>query len=68
MKPTIQVHDKYFEIFIEKTIIEHRIIELAAEINQDYQGKRPLFLAILNGSFMFAAQLMKSINLVNFAR
>jgi hypoxanthine phosphoribosyltransferase len=61
MKPTIQVHDKHFEVFIEKRIIEKRIIELASLINQDYAGKRPLFLAILNGSFMFAAELMKSV-------
>ena len=58
----IQVHDKHFEVFIEKSIIEKRIIELAFQINQDYEGKRPLFLAILNGSFMFAAELMKSVS------
>ena len=63
MKNTpIQVHDKHFEVFIEKSIIEKRIIELASQINQDYEGKRPLFLAILNGSFMFAAELMKSVS------
>ena len=58
----IQVHDKHFEVFIEKSIIEKRITELAFQINQDYEGKRPLFLAILNGSFMFAAELMKSVS------
>ncbi|PWK28876.1 hypoxanthine phosphoribosyltransferase [Arcicella aurantiaca] len=62
MKPTIQVHDKHFEVFIEKSVIENRIAALASSINQDYEGKRPLFLAILNGSFMFAAELMKSIS------
>jgi len=63
MKPTIQLHEKHFEVFIEKRIIEKRIIELASQINQDYSGKRPIFLAILNGSFMFAAELMKSVTL-----
>ena len=58
----IQVHDKHFEVFIEKSVIEKRIIELASQINQDYQAKRPLFLAILNGSFMFAGELMKSVS------
>ncbi|MEA5259937.1 hypoxanthine phosphoribosyltransferase [Arcicella aquatica] len=62
MKSTIQVHDKHFEVFIEQSILEKRINALAAEINQDYTGKQPLFLAILNGSFMFAAELMKSIS------
>lgn len=63
MKSIIQIHDKHFEVFINKAHIEHRIVELASKINEDYHGKRPLFLAILNGSFMFAAELMKSVNL-----
>jgi hypoxanthine phosphoribosyltransferase len=62
MKSSIQVHDKHFEVFIEKNVIEQRIVALATQINQDYEGKRPLFLAILNGSFMFAAELMKSVS------
>lgn len=60
--PPILIHDKHFEVFIEKSIIEQRISDLASEINEDYEGKCPLFLAILNGSFMFAAELMKSIS------
>lgn len=60
--PTILIHDKHFEVFIEKSVIEQRISDLALEINKDYEGKRPLFLAILNGSFMFAAELMKSVS------
>ncbi len=58
----IQVHDKHFEVFIEKSVIEQRISNLALEISKDYEGKCPLFLAILNGSFMFAAELMKSVS------
>jgi hypoxanthine phosphoribosyltransferase len=58
----ILIHNKHFEVFIEKSIIEQRISELASNINRDFEGKCPLFLAILNGSFMFAAELMKSIS------
>ena len=36
---------------------------VAAEINRDYEGKNPLFIAILNGAFIFAADLFKQINL-----
>jgi hypoxanthine phosphoribosyltransferase len=61
MKTTIQVHDKHFEVFIAKQVIEKRIAALGAAISADYQGKKPLFLTILNGSFMFAAELMKSV-------
>jgi hypoxanthine phosphoribosyltransferase len=60
--PPILIHNKHFEVFIEKSIIEQRISDLASEINRDYEGKCPLFLAILNGSFMFAAELMKSVS------
>jgi hypoxanthine phosphoribosyltransferase len=63
MKPSIQVHDKHFEILIEQSVLEERIANIAKALNDDFEGKRPLFLAILNGSFMFAAQLMKSITL-----
>jgi len=56
---TIQVHDKKFETYLSEKQIQERIKELAQKINQDYQGRRPLFIAILNGSFMFAADLFK---------
>ena len=36
---------------------------MAAEINRDYKGKKPLFIAILNGAFIFAADLFKEINI-----
>jgi hypoxanthine phosphoribosyltransferase len=63
MKPTIQVHDKHFEVLIAQHILEERIANIAQSLNEDFAGKKPIFLAILNGSFMFAAQLMKSIRL-----
>lgn len=63
MKPTIQVHDKHFEVLIAQHILEERIADIAQNLNEDFAGKKPIFLAILNGSFMFAAQLMKSITL-----
>jgi hypoxanthine phosphoribosyltransferase len=61
MPATIQVHDKYFEILLEQTQIEERIATMALQIAKDYEGKNPIFLAILNGSFMFAAQLLKTM-------
>jgi len=57
----IQVHDKSFETYLSELTIQTRIIELAADINKDYKDKRPLFIAILNGSFMFAADLFKHL-------
>ena len=59
----IKIKDKYFDIFIEKNSIESKINALASVINEDYKGKEVLFITILNGSFMFASDLIKKINL-----
>lgn len=60
---SIQVHDKRFQPFISKEKINQRISELAAQIDEDYRGKRPLFLAVLNGSFVFAADLFRQLTI-----
>lgn len=59
----IQVHDKSFDIYLSEETIQQRVKEIATDINKDYAGKRPLFIAILNGSFMFAADLFKYLNI-----
>jgi hypoxanthine phosphoribosyltransferase len=59
----IQVHDKKFIPFITAQEIDVTIKNLAARINEDYAGKRPLFIAILNGSFMFSSDLFKEISI-----
>ncbi len=59
----IRVHDKQFETYLSDTKIQQRVNEIALQINTDYAGKRPLFIAILNGSFMFAADLFKQLTL-----
>lgn len=61
--PTLKVHDKEFIPYITSAEIEEQVKRVAAEINKDYEGKRPLFIAILNGAFIFAADLFKQINL-----
>ena len=61
--PVIKVHDKSFETYLSEETIQARIKELSAQISQDYAGKRPLFIAILNGSFMFAADLFKGLTI-----
>jgi hypoxanthine phosphoribosyltransferase len=57
----IRVHDKEFTPYISEAEILKRVKEIAAQINKDYYGKSPLFIAILNGSFMFAADLFKEL-------
>src|ERR1044071_2130575 len=56
---TIRVHDKKFQVYLPEKEIQQRIKDLAEQISKEYEGKKPLFIAILNGSFMFAADLFK---------
>ena len=57
----LKVHDKEFQPYISSSEIEKQVKRVAAEINRDYINKRPLFIAILNGAFMFASDLFKEI-------
>lgn len=59
----IKVHDKSFETYLSDETIQQRVKEIAAAINKEYAGKKPLFVAILNGSFMFAADLFKQLTI-----
>jgi len=60
---TIQVKDKQFTTLLTEEQILEQVRRVAGEINRDYEGKNPLFLCVLNGSFMFASDLMKNIDI-----
>lgn len=57
----MQIRDQHFEIFISSKKIKQRIQELVIQINGDYVNKNPLFLSILNGAFVFAADIFREI-------
>lgn len=59
----IQVNDKKFTPYLTAAQIDEQIKRLGIEISRDYEGKRPLFIAILNGSFMFASDLFKELTI-----
>lgn len=61
----ITILDKDFELFISYEKIRSVIEEMAEQMNQKLAGKNPLFLCILNGSFMFAAEIFKRISLLD---
>lgn len=60
MSKTIQVHDKSFELFISQEKIRARVEALGAEIAQQYANKNPLFVGVLNGAFIFTADLVRA--------
>ena len=59
----ITVHDKQFQTYLSEDMIREQVKRIAEQINKDYTGKRPLFIAILNGSFMFASDIFKQLTL-----
>lgn len=52
-----------FELYLSRTKIRERVQEMAAEISGDYEGKVPIFIGVLNGSFMFLADLMREVTI-----
>ena len=58
----IHVLDKSFVPFISSDTIHQKVKDLAAQLKKDYEGKKPLFIAILNGSFIFASDLFKQLD------
>jgi adenylate kinase len=59
----IKIRDKQFKVSIPEAEIKTRIKALAAQISKDMEGKNPLFLGVLNGSFIFAADVMREMTI-----
>ncbi len=59
----ITIKDKVFEPLVEYCMIEKRTRLIGIEINMEYENRVPVFLGVLNGSFMFMADLMKEIHI-----
>lgn len=59
----VKIKDKEFALFIPEKKILEQVDRVAEEINRDLADKDPLFICVLNGSFMFAADLMKRVHI-----
>jgi len=59
----IQILDKKFREIIPETAVQKRIDEMARQVNSDFSGKDVVFLGILNGAFLFAADLFRRIDI-----
>ena len=60
---SIKINGKRFRVSIPEAEIKRRVKEVAGEISKDLEGKNPLFLGVLNGSFIFAADLMREMTI-----
>ncbi len=60
---SITVKDKTFDVFINQKELAEAVNRIGKEINEDYAKKNPLLVVILNGAFMFASDLMKTLTI-----
>ncbi len=56
----IQLHDKFFKPFISEKEIQQAVQRIADKVAEDYKGQTPIFVGVLNGSFMFVADFLKA--------
>lgn len=59
----VKIKDRTFRTSISESEIKQRVQELAAKISRDFEGKNPLLLGVLNGSFIFASDLMRAMTI-----
>ena len=60
---TVKIKDKSFRVSIPEAEIKQRVKALAEQMSKDLEGKNPIFLAVLNGAFIFAADLMREMTI-----
>ena len=63
MTNEITINNDRFTLYLSEEQIQRRVKEIAARINEDYRGKVPIFIGILNGSFIFFSDLVREISL-----
>lgn len=59
----IQLKDKTFTLYLDKKTIENRVKEIGKQLSEDYKGKDPIIIGVLNGAFMFLSDLAKHIQI-----
>lgn len=63
MTATVTLHDKSFRLYHPAAAIAAAVSAVAARLNADYVARRPLLVAVLNGSFIFAADLVRQLSI-----
>jgi hypoxanthine phosphoribosyltransferase len=66
-----QISDLGFEILITAEKIEERVKAIGAQLSEDYNSSVPVFIGVLNGSFLFIADLIKQVSIpceINFTK
>lgn len=62
-RPSVVINGERFRIFLDRQTIERRVRDLGEAISRDYEGRRPIFIGVLNGAFIFLADLMRHVSI-----
>ena len=65
MENKIKLHDKTFRVLITAEEIDKAVTRVAEQLNERYEGRTPIFLGVLSGSFLFLADLVRKVNFEN---
>ena len=60
---TVICNGETFRVYITRNELEKRVAELGRELNKDYHDKRPIFVGVLNGAYIFLADLMRHVQM-----
>lgn len=60
---TVECNGEIFKPYISREKIEERLAELGEEIDNNFDGKKPIFIGVLNGAFIFMADLMRQVSI-----
>lgn len=60
---TVEYNGEIFKVYLTEEQIRNRVAELGTQINNDYEGKKPIFIGVLNGAFIFLSDLMRHITI-----
>ena len=58
---SVQCNGETFSVYIKQEELNKRVAELGEQINRDYKGKRPIFIGVLNGAYIFLSDLMRHV-------
>lgn len=60
---TVDCNGEQFKVFITKEQIEARLALLGEELDRDFEDKKPIFIGVLNGAFIFLADIMRYVSI-----
>ncbi|MTI86780.1 MAG: hypoxanthine phosphoribosyltransferase [Balneolaceae bacterium] len=59
----VTCNDESFKVFITKEQLEERLSQLGNQLNKEFEGKKPIFIGVLNGAFIFLADIMRHVSI-----